>query len=250
MTGTDTGVGKTFVAAAIVRCLRTAGVRVGAYKPAVSGSEAGPLGPVWRDIEVLADACGREFPGERICPQRFEKPLAPPVAARLEGRAVDANLLREGAAWWSGHVDVLVVEGAGGLLSPLTERESVADLARDLGFPLIVVARTGLGTINHTLLTLEAAKTRGLAIAGIVMNDSEPRDRFKISDFKLQTSDMNSDRHDPSPDTNPEEIARRGNAPILAILPHQSTAGLLQAPDFHTIDWLALMQSPAHPEHS
>lgn len=249
MTGTDTGVGKTYVAAAIIRCLHADGVRVGAYKPAVSGSDSGPLGPIWQDIEVLADACGRQFPLERICPQRFEKPLAPPVAARLEGRSVDSNLLRQGAAWWSGRVKALVVEGAGGLLAPLTEHESVADVARDLGFPLIVVARAGLGTINHTLLTLEAARNRGLAVAGIVLNECTPRGAPQYSSSTQFSSGFRG-ISDLSLDTNAAEITRRCDVPILAILPHAPAADLLQAMDFRTIDWLALMQKPAYLKHS
>jgi len=171
ITGTDTNVGKTVVATAIVRQLREAGVRVGAYKPAASGAVERLDGNlVWDDVEQLSQALGDEYPAERICPQRFAAPLAPPLAAGAEGRSVDRRLLREGARWWQAQVDFVVVEGAGGLLSPLSHEDSVADLARDLALPLVVVARAGLGTINHTLLTLESARAADLEVAAVVLN--------------------------------------------------------------------------------
>ena len=225
ITGTDTGVGKTHVAAAIVRILQEQGIRVGAYKPAVTGSRAGFGGPIWDDVERLQEALGREIAPERICPQRFHAPLAPPVAARQEGRVVDASLLRRGIEWWHLQADVVIVEGAGGLLSPLTDTESVADVAQDLGFPLIVVARLSLGTINHTLLTLEAARIRRLDVAGIIFNQS--------------TADDPDDR---STGTNAEELRRRCDVPILAILPYAMSPDLLQRDLFSTIDWMQLAQ--------
>lgn len=130
ITGTDTGVGKTDVAAAIISALRSRGVRVGAYKPAASGSTPGPNGPVWDDVARLQAALEEEIPAEQICPQRFQAPLAPPVAARMEGKEVDAALLRSGIERWRDRAEIVIVEGAGGLLSPLTDSESVADLDR------------------------------------------------------------------------------------------------------------------------
>jgi dethiobiotin synthetase len=227
ITGTDTGVGKTYVAAAIVSLLRHQGVRVGAYKPAVSGSEQGEQGPIWRDVELLSSALGGTFPREAICPQRFRAPLAPPVAARCEGREVDAALLRAGADWWRERVDLLMVEGAGGLLSPLTDSESVADLARDLGFPLLIIARLGLGTINHTLLTVEAAQRRGLPVAGIIMNQA-----------------ANPEATDESTASNRDELARRTNVPILAVLPFDPTKDLRQDEAFQRIDFVGLADAP------
>ncbi len=223
ITGTDTGVGKTHVACAVIRGLRSQGVRVGVYKPVVSGSRIGPDGPVWDDVAHLRAAVGHEIADERICPQRFHAPLAPPIAARLEGTLVDADLLRSGIDWWRGRVDVIVVEGAGGLLSPLTETESVADVARDLGFPLIIVARNSLGTINHTLLTVEAARNRGLEVAGIILN---------------QVAAAN--REDRSIETNAEELQKRTTVPVLAKLPHAVSPDLLQQAALSTIDWMAL----------
>ena len=117
----------------------------------------------------------------------------------------------------------MIVEGAGGLLSPLTETESVADVARDLGFPLLVVARASLGTINHTLLTLEAARNRRLDVAGIILN---------------QVATIDPD--DCSTGTNAEELRRRAGIPILANLPHAASPDLLQQAPLSTIDWMQL----------
>lgn len=223
ITGTDTGVGKTYLSTAIVRRLRELGVHVGAYKPTASGGETGPHGPFWQDVDELSAALGDVVPKERICPQRWMAPVAPPVAARLEGKQVDAALLREGADWWRSRVEFLVVEGAGGLLSPLTETEAVADLARDLGFSLLIVSRLALGTINHTLLTWEAATRRGLEVAGIILN---------------QADQPESD--DCSRETNAAELARRLKSPILGVFPYAPAGDLLQNEAFRRIDFVGL----------
>jgi dethiobiotin synthetase len=170
VTGTDTDVGKTWITCLIASHLRSQSASVGVYKPACSGSQQEDGHTYWSDIRALSAATGDQFATERICPQRFHAPLAPPVAASEEGKEVDADLLRRGIDWWSSEVENLLAEGVGGLLCPLTESEVVADLAVATGFPILIVARAGLGTINHTLLTIEAAKARGLAIAGVVLN--------------------------------------------------------------------------------
>jgi len=156
-TGTDTGVGKTYVAGLVARALRAAGQRVGVYKPAASGCrrEGGEL--VSDDALVLWEAAGQPGTLECVCPQRFAAPLAPHLAARAEGRQLDPDLLRRGLDYWQAASDVILVEGAGGLLSPLGDDQYVADLAHDFGFPLVIVSRNALGTINHTLQTLCAA---------------------------------------------------------------------------------------------
>lgn len=226
VTGTDTEVGKTYVTALIAHSLRKEGVRVGAYKPVCSGGETGLDGRlVWPDIETLAEAIDGRDATERICPQRFVAPLAPPVAARLEDRSIDADLLRRGRDWWNDRADFLLVEGVGGLLCPLTEEETVADLAADLGYPLIVVARLGLGTINHTLLTVEVAQSRGLKVAGIVLNEIVPNPEDRATQ------------------TNPREIARRCSVPVLGVLLNGGADGLLQNGRPITIDWIDLARS-------
>ena len=223
ITGTDTGVGKTCVAAAVIRHLRDGGIRVGAYKPVASGSEPGPFGPRWDDVVRLAAAVSGDIPPDRICPQRFHAPLAPPVAARREDKRVDRVLCSDGIDWWTDHADVLIVEGVGGLLCPLTDEETVADFAVEVGFPLVIVSRTGLGTINHTLLTVEAAERRGLEVAGIVLNQSTPQ---RGADAAVET--------------NAAELSRRLRVPILGVFAHDAGGDLIQQESFRRIDWLAL----------
>ena len=200
ITGTDTEVGKTYVAALIARSLRARGHRVGVYKPAASGCREVEGDLVSDDALLLWEAAGRPGELERVCPQRFRAALAPHLAAREEGKRLDPELLRTGIEYWRSRSDVILIEGAGGLMSPLGEDEYVADLADDLGFPLVIVARNALGTINHTLQTLIAAATfrDGLPIAGIVLNNpTRPSD-------------------DPSTATNRRELAARCVPPILA----------------------------------
>jgi len=224
ITGTDTGVGKTWVTAMALRDLKADGVTAGAYKPAVTGSVTDDAGVErWTDVERLAEALGAEWPLERISPQRFTAPLAPPTAAAREGRQVDARLLRDGAGWWNGRVELLLVEGVGGLLCPLSDSDNVADLAVDLEFPLLIVAGAGLGTINHTLLTVEAARQRDLVVAGVVLNQYEPLDPG-----------------DRSIETNAVDIEARTGIPVLAHVAHGQRDGLLHSTPPHKMDLLAL----------
>jgi dethiobiotin synthetase len=199
ITGTDTDVGKTFVTALIARELVEQGVRPGVYKPACSGAVESAGALTWSDVESLAEA-SKIADRLLVCPQRFRAPLAPPVAARLEGRSVDEGLLLNGLREWESRSDYVLVEGVGGLLCPLSESLSVADFAAAVGFPLIIVARLGLGTLNHSLLTLEAARHRGLSVAGIVLSDG---DRLAET---------------PAGQTNAAELARRTSVPILGIV--------------------------------
>jgi dethiobiotin synthetase len=169
VTGTDTGVGKTVVAGAIVAALREHGERVAAYKPVVTGLDE-PVEPGWpRDDELLAAAAGAS--AEAVAPVRFGPPVSPHLAAELAGVELDldAMVVAASAAAAEAAADVLVVEGVGGLLVPLTRDGTVRDLAVALGFALVVAARPGLGTISHTLLTLEAARSAELPVAGVVM---------------------------------------------------------------------------------
>jgi dethiobiotin synthetase len=167
--GTDTGVGKTLVACTLVRALRRRGTAVGVMKPIETG--VGADGPC--DALALREAAGVDDPLETICPQRFALPASPTVAAEAEGREVDLDAVRAAFAILATRHEALVVEGAGGLLVPAAKGASMADLARELGLPLIVVARASLGTINHTRLTLEAAAARSLPMAGVVISHAD-----------------------------------------------------------------------------
>lgn len=166
VTGTDTGVGKTFVTCALARALREAGVDVGVMKPIETGVPA--EGP--EDARALRAAAGVEDPLELICPVRFALPASPEAAARAEGRAIPLGAIREAHEELARRHEFLLVEGAGGLLVPIDAGTDMADLARMLGLPLLVVARGALGTVNHTRLTLEAAEGRRLAVLGVVLS--------------------------------------------------------------------------------
>jgi dethiobiotin synthetase len=228
VTGTDTEVGKTHVVSLIVRQLGASGIRVGVYKPVCSGAVLDAHGRArWDDIDRLREAVrgdwlDGELTDEAICPQRFLVPLAAPLAARAEGRVVDVEYLRHGAAWWTGRADILIVEGAGGLLSPVTESTTVAELARDIGYPLIVVARCGLGTINHSLLTIDVARRRGLVVAGIVLNQTHSDD-----DRTLWAD-------------NAAEIEARSGAPVFGMIPWRSVDDLQRDGQTVTIRWRTL----------
>ena len=221
ITGADTGVGKTYVAGLIVRALTAGGRRVGVYKPAASGCsrQGGTL--VSDDAVALWNAAGRPGELERVCPQRFAAPLAPHLAARAEGKQLDAALLREGLEYWRERSEIILVEGAGGLMSPLGENEYVADLAEEFAFPLVVVSANVLGTINQTLQTLIAAAVwgsgGGLPVAGVVLNHPAP-----------------AAADDASLATNRAELSARCVPPILAEV--FWNADRFDAP----VDWFAL----------
>jgi dethiobiotin synthetase len=164
VTGTDTGVGKTVVAAALAAALRADGVDVAAFKPVVTGlDEPEPDRPA--DHELLAAAAGRR--ADEVTPHRFGPAVSPHLAAELAGTVLDPAALL--AAVRGLRADVVVGEGVGGLLLPLTLGYTVRDFAIDLGWPVVVAARPGLGTINHSLLTVEAARTAGLDVRAVVL---------------------------------------------------------------------------------
>jgi dethiobiotin synthetase len=166
VTGTDTGVGKTVVAAAIIAALRARGTAVRALKPVITGLEQPPAD--WpADHELLARVSGAA--PEQVAPIAYGPAVSPHLAAEMAGTPLDVAGLRALIAEALTGPEVLVVEGVGGLLVPLAEGYSVRELARDAGLPLVVVARPGLGTINHTLLTLESARAAGLHVAGVVL---------------------------------------------------------------------------------
>lgn len=166
--GTDTGVGKTAVAAGILQAVVRSGRRVGAYKPVATGiaTAAEPMG----DPARLWEAAGRPLSPQEVCPQVFAAPLSPPRSSLAEGRQVDDALLRTGLAAWHS-IEFLVVEGAGGLFSPLGHQTLGVDLARDLGLPLVIVDAARLGGIGRTLCAARAARAEGLRIAACVFSE-------------------------------------------------------------------------------
>ncbi len=223
ITGTDTEVGKTYVMALIASSLASQGHRVGVYKPVASGCRRKEGELVSDDALSLWKAAGQ--PGEltSVCPQRFEAPLAPNVAASEEGKQVDPGLLRSGLDYWFRRSDIVLVEGVGGLMSPVSDEDYVADLALEFGFPLIVVAPNVLGVINQTLQTLITAATfrEGIDVAGVVLNDIRPSGE------------------DASTRSNRAELASHCVPPVLAHVPWR--ARILET----EVDWIRLANGNA-----
>jgi dethiobiotin synthetase len=205
VTGTDTEVGKSVVAAALCAALAARGERVAAFKPVVTGLDD-PPGEWPRDHELLAGAASAGQSPEEVAPLRFGPAVSPHLAAELAGETIEPPRLVEAARAAGAAADVLVCEGVGGLMVPITPGYLVRDLALELGLPLVVAARPGLGTINHSLLTLEAARAAGL----------EPR-TVVLTPWPDEPSAMER--------SNRETIAALG-AVEVATLPHTSPATL------------------------
>jgi dethiobiotin synthetase len=165
VSGTGTEVGKSVVAAVIAAALVRGGESVAVFKPALTGLDQ----PGEPDHELLRRASGSDQDDDGIAPYRYRQPLSPHLAAELEGARIDPGLLVERARGAAAAADAIVCEGVGGLLVPLTPGYLVRDLAVDLALPLVIAAAPGLGTINHTLLTVEAARAVGLEVAGVVL---------------------------------------------------------------------------------
>lgn len=229
ITGTDTGVGKTSIALAIIQALKGAGHRPGAMKPIASSGVLDASGMMTcSDVKLLAASVEAEL--GTVCSSCLPGDLAPSVAAALveEARPLDyvVNEFRDSMQHWSGRADMMVVEGVGGLLCPITIDGTVADLAVAIDYPLVVVARRGLGTLNHTLLTVEAARSRGLRVAGVVLNGSEPTTNRLAEE------------------TNPRELAfRLRDVPILAEIPHDP-GGASRINAAYGVDWWGLAKPP------
>jgi dethiobiotin synthetase len=192
ITGTDTGVGKTWVACRIAEAWAQAGLRVGVFKPAESGAGG--------DALTLIKAARCPLPLSLVRPYAFRQPMAPALAA---GKPVRFATLKRCHARIAAGSDRVLVEGAGGLLVPYAPGLDGAGIAKRLGLPLLLVARAGLGTINHSLLTLEAARRRGLRVLAVLLNG--PRER-----------------RDPSIAGNAAAIRRLGKVPVLGPLPWSS----------------------------
>lgn len=181
ITGTDTGVGKTFVTALLTAALRRAGYGTIALKPLCSGDR--------NDVEILQVAGGGEASLDEINPVWLQAPVAPLVAARAEGRSISLAVLAEWFASITAQKKSYLVEGAGGWLVPITEREKIADLAGCFGLPVIPVVANRLGCINHTLLTLESIRARGLRCPGIILNQIAPANDASVASNRDILSD-------------------------------------------------------------
>jgi dethiobiotin synthetase len=201
ITGTDTGCGKTTVGRAIAAALRARGVRVGVLKPFETGCALDGDRLRAADAEALARAAGCDLHPEVVCPNRLALPASPQRAAEAEGVHLDVTSVARAMHLVRASSDVVLVEGAGGALVPVTSSLLMIDVAGVLGLPVLVVARDALGTVNHSLLTLEAIRSRGFPLLGVVLTRMEPRvDRLE----------------------NARAIEDHGRVRMLGFLPHQS----------------------------
>jgi dethiobiotin synthetase len=219
VTGTDTQVGKTVLAAAICAAATAAGIRVAAYKPVVTGIDEGP-GEWPQDHELLAEAASAGQSPEDVAPYRFGPPVSPHLAAELAGQTVDPERLVAHALQQAALADALVCEGVGGLLVPLAREYLVRDLIGELSLPVVIAARPGLGTISHSLLTIEAARAVALRVQAVVLTPwpDEPS--------AVERS-------------NRETIERFAELPVLC-LPHASPGRLAEAGAVLPVsDWLS-----------
>lgn len=223
VTGTDTGVGKTLVAGAIADWFRRRSCRVAVLKPVATGCVRRREGLVSEDAEFLAHCADTRFPLDVVCPQRYAEPLAPAVAAERAAQPLDWAAIGRSIDAMSAQSDVMIVEGVGGLMVPMDAKHTLKDVAVWLRAPAVVVARPALGTINHTLLTVDALRAAKVKVAGVVINRYPP-DVTGIAE-----------------ETNPRAIERWGKVPVLCLVPEEKLGGL-RLPEgivaaIETVDW-------------
>ena len=200
VTGTDTGIGKTLVSAALLHALAQQGARCAGMKPVSAGFVESNGRWVNDDVETLKAAASVQVPDALINPCALREPLAPHIAAEHEGRLIDIDAIRGAAISIAALADIVIVEGVGGFRVPLTNTFDTADLAAELALPIVLVVGLRLGCLNHALLTAEAIRARGLALAGWVANSIDPAM--------------------PSRDENVATLDRLLEAPRLGLIPH------------------------------
>jgi dethiobiotin synthetase len=208
ITATDTEVGKTLITGAIARLLRDAGKKVGVLKPVASGCRREREGLVSGDAEFLAVCAETDYPLSVITPVCYKTPAAPMVGAEVERRPVYFEAIAAAFGYLGQTCDVVLVEGIGGALVPLSERETILDVAAAMDLPTVIVARPGLGTINHTLLTLAAVRAAGLPVAGVVVNG-----------YNATTAGIPEE-------TAPNVIARCGRTNVLTVVPYDDLSSV------------------------
>lgn len=202
ITGTDTGVGKTFVASGLLTAFNEIGYRVCPMKPVETGCKIRDRRLISHDALRLKKAAGVEEPIEMINPYRFRHPLAPSVAAEIEGRKISRQKILSVFKSILRRYDLVVVEGAGGIMVPVYKDYLFINLVKDMGLPLIIISRPSLGTINHTLLTIETARREGIQVIGVIINYAETLRRGLAEK------------------TNPDVIQKIGDVTVLGEVPH------------------------------
>lgn len=218
ITGTDTGVGKTFVAAGLIEVIRGKGINVCPMKPVETGCKIKKGSLVPADAVKLLKASRMEISLDAVNPYRFRQPLAPAVAAEHEGVVIKRSKLISACNRLLKSYDFIVIEGAGGIMTPVYKEYLCLDLIKDLALPLVIVSKPWLGTINHTLLTIEAARSRGINLHGVIINHASVAGK------------------DLSEKSNPEIIESIGKVPVLGIIPYLKNPALLSSQlVFHSI---------------
>ena len=210
ITGTDTGVGKTLIAGAIARILTEQGLKVGAFKPVATGCRHSREGLVSSDAEFLACCADCDYPLSVVNPVRYVTPAAPLVSADAERREMNFEEIISSYNYICQNCQVVIVEGIGGIRVPIAENIDVLDMAAALGLPVVIVSRPGLGTINHTLLTIDAIRSKNLSVAGVVING------------------CNASKENLAEATAPQVIARCGNVSILSMVTYDETVDVEQ----------------------
>jgi dethiobiotin synthetase len=232
ITGTDTSVGKTVIAGAVARILTDKGQRVGVFKPIATGCRRAWEGLVSYDTEFLADSANSEMPLSTITPVGYLTPAAPIVSASHEGRSIDFDSIAGAYKHICESSDAVIVEGIGGVRVPLTAEFDVLDLAVELDLPVVIVARANLGTINHTLMTIDCIRAAHLRIAGVVINGYD------------------ATKAGVAEETAGEVITQCGGVNVLAVVPfdeavdiEQPSLGAMIVSTLLDCDWARLAQT-------
>ncbi len=208
ITGTDTGVGKTLIAGAIAKILTGKGLKVGVLKPIATGCKRTWDGLISDDTEFLAYCANSDLSLSTITPVGYRTPAAPIVSAAREGLPIDFDGIAAAYKDICQNSDAVLVEGIGGVRVPLTEQFDLLDLAVEFDLPVVIVARPNLGTINHTLMTIDCVRAAELKIAGVVING------------------YNAAESTTAEDTVPEVIAKCSGADILVVVPFDETVSI------------------------
>lgn len=196
VTGTDTGIGKTVVTAAISNTMKLSGKKVSVMKPIQTGT----LTQKVLDIEFVYKVLDEEFNIDVVCPYRFDKPLSPKLASHDSSVDINIDNIMSSYRTLTQNHDHVIVEGAGGILVPIKENYFISNLIAEMDIPIVIVSRANLGTINHTLLTIEFARSMGISIIGVIINN------FPLHPNEAELS-------------NPHEISAISGLPILGIIP-------------------------------
>lgn len=230
VTGTDTGVGKTLAAGGIARILTDAGKKVGVFKPVASGCVRDYEGLVSQDAVFLRDCSHCDFDLSVINPVGFAAPAAPAVCEEHENRRVDFGAIADAYNRICGQSDVMIVEGVGGVRVPISSGVDVVTLAQEFGLLVVIVTRPDLGTINHTLLTIDAVRSAGLELAGIVI------------------SGYDTDKAGLAEETLPMVLEEWGQTPVLSIVPYDEESdvengklGELTIEALGDCDWVGML---------